>query len=914
MKKAKLSIILPELLEELAKQDCINGCFVPIDEIAFEFLIDNNFILDENCLDFTKSLNVKFYGESKADIRSSLIHILANLNKYKFSLIPIIGLINKTIIECEKIDSLLTHYDIGLNDNISFEINEDTIENIVLFSIVLKIGKLKIRLLKCRNEFHKMEKLITLPNGIKCVPRQMLLKELNDQILNKEKLDNIDTVEKHKIRVSILEKSSLDIPMINMPIYQFNKNDQNIINAIENELKKNFDIDNINEYLLLKYLLNDIDESKYIDVKDNITELVKMIRYPKTSLNKDLFLYKICPSNYNKKFIIGDFINFPTFISTTYEPDISKINKYSNDIVFKIVVKPYDYTNLLFIKNGALILYDTIFKIIDRRFVLIDINGIKVQKMMVTLELSKDYNNKEDTDSVILQNIPDLSKYISLPNKNIIYDTTFKNIIDKYSKKGDTSSPIPLKNTTINILSTAIQTIEKEKKDKIEDIARKVKEYEKERSQRNEHRRRNIIKNKEDIENIKRSIREYNENLEPSILKIKKQHEILINKYTIDHQLKNNSLKEILEKLKYDKTEDKIKHDINDSLTSLEMENTQLLDLIKIYEQQDRESIKRSQEFIEKNKQDLNEVNYHKQNIINIEETIEKNNKEINDKILLNNQKITQLKESLVKELEKNKERINNEIQNFENQVKINDEYYKSSVDKVNNKLTNDILSLKNTVKLIIDNYEIEIDRLNKVINNEDLYIESNNKYHEIMMAIAKKYDFSEFDYKLKTYAGILQILNKIDVYDLKNIIKKFDIHGSSDIKKMVMYDFYNDKNILLYAIPYLLKVDNGFKLKNNIGQFTHIDYSIKLLDKENIIKLIHPHVNKIEKLTVEPSKMITTGPTGPTLPMLPIIASGIGLLHFNPVIVFMVMIIIVMILMLFKNLSQKSNYGIPKK
>lgn len=64
-------------------------------------------------------------------------------------------------------------------------------------------------------------------------------------------------------------------------------------------------------------------------------------------------------------------------------------------------------------------------------------------------------------------------------------------------------------------------------------------------------------------------------------------------------------------------------------------------------------------------------------------------------------------------------------------------------------------------------------------------------------------------------------------------------------IKTLIIQDEYKKSGYLSHAIPYLLKQENGFKLNNNIGIYTHIDYSIKLLDKDNLLKLEYPKIDK---------------------------------------------------------------------
>jgi hypothetical protein len=146
----------------------------------------------------------------------------------------------------------------------------------------------------------------------------------------------------------------------------------------------------------------------------------------------------------------------------------------------------------------------------------------------------------------------------------------------------------------------------------------------------------------------------------------------------------------------------------------------------------------------------------------------------------------------------------------------------------------------------------------------------------------------------------------------------------------MVVQDIYQD-NILSYVVPYLLRNNNGYKLKNNIGSFTHIDNSIKLFDRDNVLRFTYPKIDKqtiYQNILDNPAKYynldyirkkiepdVTQKDTfQKASPMIPVLAAGIGYLQSNPFIIIIIIIVIMIIFLLFRSLSQKSEYGTVRR
>lgn len=999
-----LHLYLPAVLEELSKQDCNNGCFVPTGEIAFELITDNNFILKDNLLTFTKDLDVGFYSQSKTDVREKMKELLERFksNSY-YPMISIAILINNMLIEAEADDPRLTSCRIGLDDiNTTLEIDERSskLNPIQLFSIVLKIKELKIQLLECGDEFHKMEGLANLPNGLKCISRQSLLREIKEDLIpDKTRLGQHDKLEKYKKRTTILEKSASPIPLLDMEVFDFTYHGNKAIDALLIESKNIIDehdpksiqkysgasYGNINEYLLLKNLFSeDFDDLKYSKSREDIENIEKIIKVPKTEQKEDFVLYRFTqPSIYDKKVIdiynVGDLIKIPTFISATFNPTEAVtsrdssifVNNFTPLVIFKIIVKPSNYSNLLFVESHAvasqhevLLLYNTVFKVLDKKFVLIDFNGTKVQKLLFVLELSKDYNKEytsQETTTEVLQTIPNLSQYLSLPDPKIpSLDYSLNHIIDKLSKEDDknykNNKTIILKNSVITHLLTAISAIEKEKNDTMQMIANKIKEYEQDRSNKSEHYRtrineihKKIADNESKIKNLTESARS---NLEEQV----RQGNELIKKYNADRSEKENTNKKLIEDLRKESidNEARIKSDNGKLLTDIEMENTTLLDSIKTYESNMKKELEKYSKELNNSKKELENVeellktadasavhdlnktkniylesiSIHEELIKNTEKDTNKYIKDYSNQIEKNNKKIQELKDKLPDEIKRNQDRINNDIKRIEGYIKDDDRFHKISVDNVKSKILKAEKDLKETLKGNIEMIERENESHKGLITHEEVMIKMNNEHFDSMMKHNREHNFSNENSKLKSFAKILQNLNKIDVSDLKSIVKRFEVHGSAEVKTMLIQDIYQN-NILSYAVPYLLRNDAGYKLKNNIGMFTYIDKSIKLFDKDNVLRLTYPKIDKqviYKNILDNPSRYFdleyinkhtevipkdTYPQMGPTLPVL---AAGIGFMKMNPLIVIIIILVIIVIFMIYR-MGMQSNYTRkPKK
>lgn len=1008
-----LHLFVPVILEKLSQQDCSSGCFIPTGGIAFELITDNNFILKSDTLRFTKDLDVGFYSQNKINIKEKVIYFLDKFKQNRIHFVSLAVLINNMLIEAEEQDPRLESCRISINDidtikQIPFEdllkLSERSskLNPIQVFSIVLKIKELKIQLLECGDEFHKLEGITKLPNGLTCITRPSLLHEINNDLIpDKTRLGQSDKLEKYKLRAEILEKSKDDIPMLNMETIDFTFYNTKVVNKLLSESTSIIDenssqsikyysgsgYSNINEYLLLKHLFDDsLDESKYENIKTHIDSISKMIKIPKTEQTEDLILYRFTrPSIYDKKvinnYMIGDIIRFPTFTSTTYDPIEGVIkhsdiftDKFSPMVIFKIIVKPSNYSNLLFIESygvkdqhEVLILYNTLFKLIDKKFVLVDFNGIKVQKLLITLELSKDLNKEYEytqlVNNEILKPIPNISQYISLPEpQNTFYDINLKYIYDKFSNEDDknykSDKTIVLKNKVISLLSDAISNADKEKKDDIQKITNIIKEHENERSNNNKRYKYEIDNDKKNIELLQNKLKNNEFTLQDEINKLNRKHNELVNDY-------NNKLKEKFKKYENDKeqlnkemieSEKNIKMINDKEIADIETTLSNLLNSKKTYQTQMDDNITTYSDEIKKIKKELddveNDIKMAKPDLLNdlqelkkayensltfYEKTIkeEKANimkyiERIDKDIEINNKKIQDLKNKLSDKIDHSNKQFIKDIERIDSYIKNDENNNKHMIDVSNIELQNSISYLKQSIEQKNKNYEKDISILESDIALKEKLIKENNEFYESMINNQRKYNSSYIDSKLKMYARLLNILNKISIYGLNDIVKYFEKNGGFESKTMIMYDV--EKSILSYAAPYLLRNNKGYKLKNNIGSFTHIDYSIKLFDSNNVLKLEYPKINKTviyQNILNNPNIYYNLEYIRNRLelkqkrnkdvfqqikPKLPILAAGIGILQSNPLIVIIIIVIIVMTYMLFKTLIKKSDYSIPKK